>query len=104
MKNMVNIISNAKCPVCGHGQFIVTEMIMNHFLTNRDGEVIGGEEADYNARGMCCNCKNVFKMMPTGVGFMPLTKLREILFDYLPYEIDDVDIPKYIENPMKMEE
>ena len=104
MKNMVNLVPNGKCPVCGHGQFIVTEMIMNYFLTNRDNEVIDNQEAGYEAKGICCNCNNTFNMMPTAVGFIPMTKLRQIFFEYLPYETDNYPTPKYISNPMEKEE
>ena len=36
-------IPNGSCPICGHKQFIVSDISHNLYLTNRDGEIV-----DYN--------------------------------------------------------
>jgi len=88
MIEMVNIVPSGACPKCGHKQFVVLESQLRKFLTNADGETIDHSELDYNAEGMCCNCNSVFKMMPTWKGFIPLTRLREIMFDYSPHALE----------------
>lgn len=102
MKEMVNIIPLGSCPKCGHKQFIVSECQINQYLTNIDGEIIDSCDVDYNAEGICLNCKSVFKMYPTKEGFIPLTRLREIMFDYTPH-IHVEECIKYntIPNPME---
>lgn len=102
MNEMVNIVPLGSCPKCGHKQFVVLEHQINKYLTNPDGEVIDSADIEYTASGMCLNCNTVFKMYPTRDGFIPLTKLREIMFDYTPHtqivkEQTVIDIP----NPME---
>lgn len=102
MKEMVNIIPLGSCPKCGHKQFVVSELQINEYLTNQDGEIISSLDVDYNAAGMCCNCKSIFKMYPTRDGFIPLTRLREILFDYTPHMlIVEKEELNNIPNPME---
>ena len=88
MNEMVIKVPLGSCPKCGHKQFVVMESQLKKYLTNQDGEIVDYEETDYNAAGMCCNCGTVFKMIPTLEGFIPLTRLREIMFDYSPHAIN----------------
>ena len=105
MIEMVTKIPLGSCPKCGHKQFVVMESQLKKYLTNKDGEIIDFEETDYSAAGMCCNCNTVFKMMPTMEGFIPLTRLREILFDYTPHAFSE---PTYevsnTFNPMEVQD
>ena len=100
MKNMVNIIPLGSCPKCGHKQFVVSELQINEYLTNTNGEIIDSLDVEYDAEGMCLNCNATFKMYPTREGFIPLTRLRKILLDYTPHmqcvktiELDDLANP-----------
>lgn len=103
MKEMVTIIPAGSCPKCGHKQFVVSELQISEYLTNPDGEIIDSLDVDYNAAGMCLNCNTVFKMYPTKEGFIPLTRLREIMLDYTPHaEIIKLELPNNISNPMEV--
>ena len=100
MKNMVNIIPLGACPKCGHKQFVVSELQINEYLTNPDGEIIDSLDVDYDAEGYCMNCGAQFKMYPTKEGFIPLTRLRKIMLDYTPHmqcvrtiKLDDLASP-----------
>lgn len=105
MKEMVNIIPLGSCPKCGHKQFVVSELQINQYLTNSDGEIIDSSETDYSAAGMCNNCGTVFEMYPTREGFIPLTKLRKIMFDYTPHvDTLDEDMIESISNPMEVKQ
>ena len=85
MREMVSIIPFGSCPKCGHRQFVVSEHQINEYLTNGDGDIIDSLDVEYDAEGMCINCNSIFKMYPTKEGFIPLTKLREIMLDYTPH-------------------
>ena len=85
MKEMVNVIPLGSCPKCGHKQFAVSECQIGQYLTNADGEIIDSFDIDYSAECICINCKSVFKMYSTKEGFIPLTRLREIMFNYTPH-------------------
>ena len=103
MKEMVNIIPLGSCPKCGHKQFVVIEHQLNEYLTNPDGEIIDSLDLDYDAKGMCINCKTRCKMIPTREGFIPLTRLREILFDYTCHALCvPKDLLDNTPNPMEM--
>ena len=71
------------CPVCGAERFVVTEFSGNTYLTGRDGDIVDAREDAYSCAGQCQKCGAVFSMMPTKAwkGFMPLTPVREIIFD-----------------------
>lgn len=104
MKEMVNIIPLGACPKCGHKQFVVSEQQVNEYLTNPDGEIIDSIDIEYDAEGMCMNCNSRFRMYPTKEGFIPLTRLREIMLNYTPHVLDSIvetielgDLP----NPME---
>lgn len=104
MNNMVNIIPLGSCPKCGHKQFIVSELQINEYLTNQDGEIIDSLEIDYDAEGICCNCNTKFKMYPTREGFIPLTRLREILFDFTQHVLlDQNELSNNLKNPMEVD-
>lgn len=105
MKEMVSIIPLGACPKCGHKQFVVSELQISEFLTNADGTIIDSVDDEYDAEGMCLNCNSRFKMYPTTEGFIPLTKLREIIFDYTPHSqlIQVIDPKHNIPNPMEVE-
>lgn len=100
MKEMVRIVPSGACPKCGHKQFVVSEHQITEYLTNRDGEIIDSLDIEYDAEGMCLNCNATFKMYPTKEGFIPLTRLREIMLGYTPHMqvvrtmiLDDLDNP-----------
>lgn len=101
MKEMVNIVPKGSCPNCGHSQFVVSELQINEYLTNRDGEIIDSLDIEYDAEGYCMNCKERFKMYPTREGFIPLTRLRAILL-HSTHMLDSLDEPTYIPNPMEV--
>ena len=101
MNNMVNIIPPGSCPKCGHKQFVVSERQNNAYLTNADGEIIDSIDIEYDAKGMCMNCNTKFKMYPTREGFIPLTRLREIMLNYTPH-IPEEPIINNIPNPMEV--
>ena len=102
MKEMVSIVPLGSCPKCGHKQFVISELQINEYLTNRDGEIIDSFEADYDARGICVNCSSEFKMYPTFEGFIPLTRLREIILDYTPHtKAISYEEHKLLPNPME---
>lgn len=101
MKEMCTIIPRGSCPNCGHKQFVVHEFEQHLYLTDRDGEIIDSQEIDYSAAGMCVKCGRKYKMLPTHEGFIPATKLRELLFDYSPHLYIENEI-KNIDNPMEM--
>ncbi len=103
MVEMVNIVPLAACPNCGHRQFVVFESQMSSYLTDRDGDIISTGELSYSAEGVCCRCGSIVKMMPIRTGFIPMTRLREILFDYTPHAamIKDESIES-ISNPMEV--
>ena len=91
------------CPVCKHASFIVFTSEYNIYLTDYDGEIVDVRELDSSAYGLCTNCGKRCKMMKTVNGFIPLTPLREILFNNI---IASSVIPDYndclaIENPMQ---
>lgn len=98
MKNMVSLIPLSRCPNCGHGEFLVFEMNLNQYLTNRDGEVKDIIDEEHTIQGKCITCGKVYDMMVNINGFIPLTKLRKILYDDY-YETTVVGAP--IKNPME---
>lgn len=102
MKEMVSIIPLGACPKCGHKQFVVSEHQINEYLTNPDGEIIDSLDIEYDAEGMCLNCNSIFKMYPTREGFIPLTRLREIMLNYTPH-LDSLSETIDIETPNPME-
>ena len=98
---MINAVARGACPNCGNKQFVVHESTMNLYLTNRDGEIIDNKEIDYSAIGMCTRCNRKFPMMSTLYGFIPMTPLRKILFEYTPHNIViEKDYDDTISNPM----
>ena len=102
MKEMVNIIPLGSCPKCGHRQFLVSEQQITNYLTNGDGEIIDSIDIEYDAEGICLNCNTRFKMFSTIEGFIPLTRLREIMLDYTPHIKIDTKLPaSNIFNPME---
>ena len=104
MNEMVNIVPLGSCPKCGHKQFIVIENQLKMYLTNQDGEIIDFNELDYRTSGKCCNCGSIFKMIPTLEGFIPSTRLREILFDYSPHALNASPLDQeIILNPMEVQ-
>lgn len=105
MKEMVNIVPLGSCPKCGHNSFVVLEHQITEYLTNRDGEIVDSIDIEYDAVGMCINCNTQFNMYPTREGFIPLTRLREIMFNYPTcVEFVKVELPNNIPNPMEVDE
>lgn len=92
---MCRIIPAGACPNCGKGQFVVINKSMNVYLTNRNGEVIDCREYYDGYIGKCCTCGKEYPMMPTYNGFVPMTRLRQLVWDFV-----QPDIPE-IENPMR---
>ena len=104
MKNMVNIIPAGSCPKCGHSSFVVSESQTNEYLTNADGEIVDSLDIEYDAEGICLNCNTIYNMYPTRTGFVPLTRLREIMFNYTPHLLDHIVEVVDIPNPMEVTE
>ena len=65
------------------------------YLTDRDGMVVDYSDDEYAAKGICCNCKKTYDMIPTSTGFIPATDLRRILLDYSPH------VSKFYEEQIK---
>lgn len=87
MVEMVLRVPLNACPYCGGRRFVVFEGQINVYYTGNDGDIVDGYEDDYSAEGMCCTCKKVVKMLPTKTGFIPSSRLREIMFDYTPHAL-----------------
>lgn len=107
MKEMCTSIPYGACPSCGHKQFIVDEISSNTYLLDRDGAILDFSENNYSAKGICCNCHKVYEMLPTQIGFIPLTPLRKILFEATPHAIATQVVPFYeskTPNPMEVSE
>ena len=100
MKEMCLRIPEGACPKCGHKQFLVFESGMNVYVTNRDGVAIDSKEVSYQANGKCMNCDEVFDMMPTPIGFIPMTPLRRWFYEYTPHYAPEEEV-EFIENPME---
>lgn len=101
MREMCRIIPQGSCPICGHKQFIINEGIINLYLTDQDGSVIDYKEEDYKAIGKCINCGKKFEMMPTSTGFIPLTHLRKIIYEYSPSSYINEISSGNTKNPME---
>lgn len=99
-KIMCDIIPAGSCPICSGKQFIVHEFSSNLYLLDYDGKVIDHNEIIYNAVGKCLNCGHQFEMMPTMEGFIPLTKLRKIFYEYSPSAYKDESKLENSSNPM----
>lgn len=100
MKEMCRLVPQGACPICGHKQFIVHEITTDLYLTNQDGAAIDHKELNYIALGKCINCGKEFEMMPTSIGFIPLTRLRKILYEYSPSSYMNKTELGNINNPM----
>lgn len=101
MNTMVNIIPAGSCPNCGHSKFVVFESAQSAYSTNRDGEIVGSKELSYKAVGKCLNCGKEFDMLPTQIRFIPMTRLRKILYDYTDHStLDQIESYEEIDNPM----
>ena len=101
MKEMCRIIPAGSCPSCGHKQFFVMQGQVDQYITNGDGVVIDFKELEYKAIGKCLNCNKEYEMMPTTTGFIPLTPLRKILYDYTPHLAIEESY-SHVDNPMEM--
>lgn len=101
-KEMCTMIPLGSCPNCGHKKFIVDEISHSRYLTNRDGCIIDHKDISTNAVGICLKCYSKFIMMETCYGYIPMSKIRSILFDFTPHK--SISIPtflKEIKNPME---
>lgn len=96
MIEMVTNVPQGSCPSCGHKQFIVSEIQSNNYLTDRDGYIIDHNESMYSCVGMCLNCKKTFEMLALPHKFIPMTRLRKILYE------NEIIEEKFIENPMEV--
>lgn len=85
MKEMVKTVPLGACPVCGHKQFYVVDSVMNEYITDMNGEVVDSAEHGYKAYGKCMRCETEFDMMRTTYGFIPMTPLRKLFFEYTPH-------------------
>lgn len=99
MKIMVHSIPKGSCPNCGNRQFVVYERNENLYLTNMDGEIIDNAELSNYAIGKCLKCGKEYEMLSNTTQFIPLTKLRKLIFDYTSNI--EVNEEKYISNPME---
>ena len=97
---LFRVLPKGSCPTCGHSQFIVVESQLDSYLTNSGGEIIDHKEERHVCVGKCVNCGNTFEMYPTNNGFIPLTKLKKLLYDYIyNEEIQDKELQSNIDNP-----
>lgn len=99
--NMCRIIPRGSCPNCGGKQFIVFEATQSMYLTGIDGEIIDSKELKFYAVGKCCKCNMEYEMLPTTYGFIPLTRLRKICFEY--HEPELLEEVHMISNPMEVQ-
>lgn len=100
IKEMCYQIPEGSCPNCGHRQFVVFESNENLYLTNINGEIIDSSEISNYAIGKCIKCGSEYKMLSGPTKFIPLTVLRNILFNYSPHKIKEKNIVN-ISNPME---
>ena len=99
-KQMIRLIPQGSCPKCQHKQFVVYDNQSTMYLTNRDGAIIDSKELDHISVGMCCNCGTTFEMFPTSEGFIPLTPMRKIVYDYTITRSEPSHVKAYIDNAM----
>lgn len=78
------------------------ESSSNVYLTDRDGEITDSKEIHYKAIGKCVNCYKEYEMMQTSYGFVPLTPLRKLLYEYDKgiFDVEESLIDKDSKNPM----
>lgn len=102
MKEMCIKLPRWSCPICGGRRFIISEYKATNYLLDNDGVVKEYKDKYYGAGGMCLKCNTVFEMMPTSTGFIPLTRLRKIFFEYSPIsELLNESEYDYEPNPME---
>ncbi len=105
-KQLIIPLPKGSCPKCNRKQFIVNERISTYYLTNQEGEIIDSKEDTHICVGQCINCGQTYEMFPTREGFIPLTPLRKLIYEYSSEYIDshdiEDDIPK-LDNPMNKE-
>lgn len=103
-KVMCNIIPIGSCPSCGNRSFIVDAISHDRYLTNKYGEIKDHAEVNYNAVGICTKCYTKYPMMPTRDGFIPVSRIRSIMYDFTPH---NQVLPDYLKdknsenNPME---
>ena len=100
-ERMLRPIPLNSCPKCHHQQFLVKTVESTIFFTDRNGVIVHHQPEIDMAFGKCLNCGYECDMMSTLVGFMPLTPLRKILFDFQHDQLNDNEFDGDIEdNPM----
>ena len=93
-----------ECPFCKNKQFFVSEIVKTDYLLNRDGQVIDSDETVYDAVGICLNCNHQYLMKPVFDGFIPLTPLRQFMYDYIELGNNEDSLKvSDIKNPMQKE-
>lgn len=106
-KLLARVVDIRSCPNCGNNKFFVKEALINEYLTNRDGELTDSREIYNNTIGICLTCGKKYNMINAPYGFIPLTKLRSIVFN-LPQEEKQYAIKENGEelthNPMYIKE
>jgi len=100
-QEIMTVLPDGCCPVCGHSQFIVKEIESNLFLTNQFGEIIDSREEKYACVGKCLMCGKEYSMYSAPNKFIPLTPIRKILYEYSKEYLESKE-PKeqYLTNPM----
>lgn len=99
-KEICKLISPKACPKCGRKEFLIYENTEELYLTNRAGEIIDHNGMSYSCKGVCLNCKSTYDMLSVTNGYIPLTKLRKLLYNY-PIDDKDHDV-KVLDNPMEV--
>ena len=104
-ESLITPLPKGACPKCNRKQFVVMERKSDLYLTNQDGEIIDSKEEYHICVGQCVNCGKTYSMFPTREGFIPLTPLRKLLYEYTPeyIESNDIDDAPKIDNPMLKE-
>ena len=81
MISMCHIIPSGTCPKCKADSFVVYESDIHAYVTNADGIPISAKNMSYRCEGICMNCKSKFPMLSTPTKFIPLTPLRQFLYE-----------------------
>ena len=98
-KLMFRALPYNSCPCCQHKEFLIHESSMVLYLTNMNGEIIASKENYNNTVGKCKYCGKEYSMFPTNESFIPLGKIKKIIFDYL-YEPELVSDTRNNTSPM----
>lgn len=87
MKSMIKSFRDiTSCPNCGNDAFIILNRQTNCFLQNY-GKIEDCKKTSSISIGKCVKCGSEFEMLERQNSFVPMTKLRKIIYlksDELP--------------------